>query len=129
MATRKTQKTNSSDYKQTTKQENKEINKQATNVGYYGYYTYYIHWASKFATSANIGNKAAYYIHWLSKLATSANKRGNKTSPEMKPLQKSSRNIVLGTHHAGNKLIKLISFLLFGAKILQHLLVHQKVCI
>ena len=29
-------------------------------LGYHGYYTYYIHWASKFATSANIGNKAAY---------------------------------------------------------------------
>ena len=48
-------------------------------LGYHGYYTYYIHWASKFATSANIGNKAAYYIHWPSKLATSANKRGSKT--------------------------------------------------
>ena len=50
-------------------------------LGYYGYYTYYINWASKFATSANIGNKAAYYIHWSSKLATSANERGSKTSP------------------------------------------------
>ena len=37
-------------------------------LGYHGYYTYYIHWASKFATSANIGNKAAY-------------KRRSKTSP------------------------------------------------
>ena len=48
-------------------------------LDYYRYYTYYIHWASKFATNANIGNKVAYYIHWLSKLATNANKRGNKT--------------------------------------------------
>ena len=47
-------------------------------LAYYRYYTYYIHWASKFATSANIGNKAAYYIHWPSKLATSANKHGSK---------------------------------------------------
>ena len=28
----------------------------------------------------------------------------------------SSRNIILGIHHAGNKLSKLISFVLFGAK-------------
>src|SRR5215216_4092205 len=98
-------------------------------LGYYGYYTYYIHWASKFATSANIGNKAAYYIHWPSKLAISANKRGSKTSPQLKQLQKSSRNVILGIHHAGNKLSKLISFVLFGAKILQRLLLHQKVCI
>ena len=48
-------------------------------LSYYRYYTYYIHWASKFATRANIGNKAAHYIHWPSKLATSANKRGSKT--------------------------------------------------
>ena len=48
-------------------------------LAYYRYYTYYIHWASKFATSANIGNKAAHYIHWPSELATSANKRGSKT--------------------------------------------------
>ena len=27
-------------------------------LGYHGYYTYYIHLASRFATSANIGNKA-----------------------------------------------------------------------
>ena len=33
-------------------------------LAYYRYYTYYIHWASKFATSANIGNKAAY-LHTL----------------------------------------------------------------
>ena len=32
MSTRKTQKKNCSDYKQTTKQDNKEINKQATNT-------------------------------------------------------------------------------------------------
>ena len=45
-------------------------------LGYYGDYRHYIHWASKFATSANKGNnKAAYYIHWASKLATSANKQ------------------------------------------------------
>ena len=31
-------------------------------LGYHGYYTHYIHWASKFVTSANIGNKAAYHI-------------------------------------------------------------------
>ena len=61
MATRKTQKKNCSDYKQTTKQDNKEINKQQLTLGYHSYYTYYIHWASKFATSANIGNKAAYH--------------------------------------------------------------------
>ena len=79
MATRKTQKKNCSDYKQTTKQDNKEINKKQLALAYYRYYTYYIHWASKFATSANIGNKAAYYIHWPSKLATSANKCGSKT--------------------------------------------------
>ena len=85
-------------------------------LGYQGYYTYYIHWASKFDTSANIGNKEAY-------------KRRSKTSPEMKPLQKSSRNDILGTHHAGKKLSMLISFLLFGAKILQLLLFHQEVCI
>ena len=48
-------------------------------LGYHGYHTYYIHWASKFATSANIGNKAAYHIHWPSKLATRANKRDIKT--------------------------------------------------
>ena len=84
-------------------------------LGYHSYYTYYIHWASKFATSANIGNKAAYHIHWLSKLATSANKRRSKTSPELKPLQKSSRNNILGTHNAGKMLSKLINFLLFGA--------------
>ena len=81
MATRKTQNKNYSDYKQTTKKDNKEINKKAINASLLPYYTYYIHWASKFATSANIRNKAAYYIHWPSKLATSANKRGNKTSP------------------------------------------------
>ena len=84
-------------------------------LGYHDYYTYYIHWASKFATIANIGNKAAYHIHWSSKLATSANKRRNKTSPELKPLQKSSRNNILGTHNAGKMLSKLINFLLFGA--------------
>ena len=44
----------------------------------------------------------------------------------MKQLQKSSRNVILGIHHAGNKLSKLISFVLFGAKILQRLLLHQK---
>ena len=71
-------------------------------LGYHGYYTYYIHWASKFTTSANIGNKEAY-------------KRRSKTSLELKPLQKSSRNIILGIHHAGNKFSKLINFLLFGA--------------
>ena len=80
-------------------------------LGYHGYDTYYIHWAAKFATSANIGNKAAYHIHWLPKLATSANKRRNRTSPELKPLQKSSRNNILGTH----MLSKLINFLLFAA--------------
>ena len=85
-------------------------------LGYYGYYKYYIHWASKFATSANTGNTAAY-------------KRRRKTSSELKPLQKSSRNDILGTHHAGKKLSKIISFLLSGAKILQCLLLHQKVCI
>jgi hypothetical protein len=74
-------------------------------------------------------NKAAYYIHWVSKLATSANKHGSKASPELKPLQKSSRNDTLGTHHAGKKISKLISFLLFGTKILQLLLFLQKVCI
>ena len=84
-------------------------------LGYHGYYTYYIHSASKFATSANIGNKATYYIHWLSKLATGANKRRSKTSPELKPLQKSSRNNILGTHNAGKMLSELINFLLFGA--------------
>ena len=98
-------------------------------LGYHGYYKYYIHWASKFATSANIGYKAAYHIHWLSKLATNANKRRSKISPELKPVEKSTRNVILGIHHASNKLRKLISFLLFGAKILQHLLLHQKVCI
>ena len=81
MATRKTRIKYYSDYKQTTKQHNKEIISKQLTLGYYGYYTYYIHWASKFATSANIGNKAAYYIHWPSKLATSANKRSSKTSP------------------------------------------------
>ena len=84
-------------------------------LGYHGCYTYYIHWASKFATSANIGNKAAHYIHWPSKLATSANKRHSKTSLELKPLQKISRNNILGTHNAGKMLSKLINFLLFGA--------------
>ena len=84
-------------------------------LGYHDCYTYYIHWASKFATSANIGNKVAYHIHWLSKLATSANKRHSKTRPELKPLQKSSRNNILGTHNAGKMLSKLINFLLFGA--------------
>ena len=49
-------------------------------LGYHGYYTYYIHWASKFATSANIGNTIAY-------------KCRGKTSPELKPLQKSSRKV------------------------------------
>ena len=96
-------------------------------LGYHGYYTYYIHWASKFATSANIGNKATYHIHWLSKLATSANNRCSKTIPELKPLQKSSRNNILGTHNAGKMLSKLINFLLFGALILQRLLLHKKV--
>ena len=71
-------------------------------LGYHSYYTYYIHWASKFATSANIGNTAAY-------------KRHSKTSPKLKPLQKSSRNNILGTHNAGKMLSKLIKFLLFGA--------------
>ena len=85
-------------------------------LGYHGYYTYYIHWASKFATSANIGNTAAY-------------KHRSKTSPKQKPLQKSSRNSILGTHNAGKMLSKLINFLLFGAKVLQRLLLHQKVCI
>ena len=84
-------------------------------LGYHGYYTYYIHWASKFSTSANVMNKAAYYIHSASKLATSENKRGSKTSPKLKPLQKSSRNNILGTHNAGKMLSKLINFLLFGA--------------
>ena len=98
-------------------------------IGYHGYYTYYIHWASKFATSANIGNKVAYHIHWLSKLATSANKRRSKTNLELKPLQNSSRNNILGTHNAGKMLSKLINILLFGAQILQRLLLHQKVCI
>ena len=83
-------------------------------LGYYGYYKYYIHWASKFATSANIVNKAAYYIHLLSKLETSAKKRRSKTSPELKPLQKISRNNILGTHNVGKMLSKLINFLLFG---------------
>ena len=64
-------------------------------LGYHDYYTYYIHWASKFTTSAN--------------------KRRNKTSPKLKPLQKSSRNNILGTHNAGKMLSKLINFLLFGA--------------
>ena len=94
-------------------------------LGYHGYYTYYIHWASKFATSANIGNKAAYHIHWLSKLATSANKCRRKTSLELKPLQKSSRNDILGTQPSGKMLSKLINFLLFGAKILERLLLHH----
>ena len=67
-------------------------------LAYYSYNTYHIHWASKFTTSANIGNIAAY-------------KRRSKTSPELKPLQKISRNNILGTHNAG----KLINFLLFGA--------------
>jgi hypothetical protein len=62
-----------------------------------------------------MGNKAAYYIHWASKLATSANKHGSKTSPELKPLQKSTRSNILDTHHADKMLGKLISFLLFGA--------------
>ena len=84
-------------------------------LGYHGYYTYYIHWVSKFATSANIGNKATYHIHWLSNLATSANTLCSKTSLELKPLQKSSRNNILGTHNAGKMLRKLINFLLFGA--------------
>ena len=84
-------------------------------LGYHGYYTYYIHWASKFTTSANIGNKAAYHIHWSSKLATSANKRHSKTSPELKSLQKSSRNNILGTQPSGKMLSKLINFLLFSA--------------
>ena len=84
-------------------------------LGYHGYYTYYIHWASKFVTCANTGNKSAYHIHWLSNLATSANKRRNKTSPELKPLLKSSRNNIMGTHNAGKMLSKLINFLLFGA--------------
>ena len=84
-------------------------------LGYHGYYTYYIHWASKFATSANIGNKAAYHIHWLSKLATSTNERHSKTNLELKPLQKISRNNILSTHNAGKMLSKLINFLLFGA--------------
>ena len=79
-------------------------------LGYHGYYTYYIHWASKFATSAIIGNKAAYHIHWLSKLATSANIRRSKTNPELKPLQKISRNNILDTHNAGKMLSKLINF-------------------
>ena len=83
-------------------------------LGYHGYYTYYIHWASKFATSANIGNTAAY-------------KRRKKTSPELKPLQKRSRNNILGTHNTGNMLSKLINFLLFGAQVLQRLLLHKKV--
>jgi hypothetical protein len=65
----------------------------------------------------------------VSKLATSANKRGNKTSQELKPLEKISRNNIMDTHHAGKKLSKLISFHLFGAKFLQLLLLHQKVCI
>ena len=69
----------------------------------------------KFATSANIWNKAAYHIHWLSKLATSANKCHSKTNPELKPLQKISRKNILGTHNAGKMLSKLINFLLFGA--------------
>ena len=84
-------------------------------LGYHGYYTYYIHWASNFATSANIGNKAAYHTHLLSKLATSANKQRSKTSPELKPLHRSSRKNILGTHNAGKMLSKLINFLLFGA--------------
>ena len=84
-------------------------------LGYHGYYTYYIHSASKFATSANIGNKATYHIHRLPKMATSANKRCSKTSLELKPLQKISRNNILGTHNAGKMLSKLINFLLFGA--------------
>ena len=84
-------------------------------LGYHDYYTYYIHWALKFTTSANIGNKAAYHIHCPSKLATSANKRRSKTIPELKPLQKRSRNNILGTHNAGKMLSKLINFLLFGA--------------
>ena len=71
-------------------------------LGYHGYYTYYIHWASKFATSANIGNKAA-------------DKLCSKTSPELKSLQKSSRNNIMGTHNAGKMLSNLINFLLFGA--------------
>ena len=70
-------------------------------LGYHGYYTYYIHWASKFATSANIGHTTAY-------------KHRSKTSPELKPLQKSSRNNILGTHNAGKMLSKLINFLLFS---------------
>ena len=40
MATRKTRKKNCSDYKQTTKQDNKEINKQQLTLAYYSYYTY-----------------------------------------------------------------------------------------
>ena len=98
-------------------------------LAYYRYYTYYIHWASKFAPSANIGNKAAYYIHWPSKLVTSANKCGSKARALLKQLQTSSRNVILGIHQAGNKLSKVISFVLFGAKILQRLLLHQNVCI
>ena len=46
------------------------VGKKAANAKLKGNCTDYIHRASKFATSANIGNKAAYHIHWPSKLAT-----------------------------------------------------------
>ena len=68
-------------------------------LGYHGYYTYYIHWASKFTTSANIGNKAAYYIHWPSKL------QHNKIILNRDHFQDSSRKVSL----AGELLRKLLS--------------------
>ena len=48
--------------KQINKTTRKKISKQLM-LGYHGYYTYYIYWASNYASSENIGNKAAYYIH------------------------------------------------------------------
>ena len=98
-------------------------------LGYHGYYTYYIHWAPKFATSANIGNKAAYHIHWLSKLATSTNKRRSKKIQNWNHFRRSQETISWVPIMLARCLASLLTFSCLALKSSSSCLLHQKVCI
>ena len=75
----KNRKKNCSGYKQTTKQDNKEINKQAIHASLLPLLHILHPLGIKVRHQCKYREKAAYCIHWPSKLATSANKRGSKT--------------------------------------------------
>ena len=77
-ATSKPRKKNYTDYKQTNKQDNKEINKQATYSRLSRLLHILHHWASKFTTMIIKHKQTTDYIHWASKIATSANKHADK---------------------------------------------------